>query len=153
MSFTFWCWYFKFEPKPDVSLVSLAQRIEPYAIGNANRFNSHSESKSGAIGNQSVLLENNAKTSMGRLSVSQNSDVLVKETKSLGRLAVSQNSVSGNEAKILPCKWPLNLQFLVHCWFWRSILFFSFLFVFYKNWFKLNSSARLWHMFLIASTY
>jgi hypothetical protein len=72
-------------------------------------------------------------------------------------LAVSQNSVSGNEAskesKILPCKWPLNLQFLVHCWFWRSILFFSFLFVFYKNWFKLNSSARLWHMFLIASTY
>ncbi|KAJ6910184.1 katanin p80 WD40 repeat-containing subunit B1-like isoform X1 [Populus alba x Populus x berolinensis] len=73
-------------------------RIEPYAIGNANRFNSHSESKSGAIGNQSVLLENNAKTSMGRLSVSQNSDVLVKETKSLGRLAVSQNSVSGNES-------------------------------------------------------
>jgi katanin p80 WD40 repeat-containing subunit B1 len=45
---------------------------------------------------------------MGRLSVSQNSDVLVKETKSLGRLAVSQNSVSGNESskesKILPCK-------------------------------------------------
>ncbi|KAH8501853.1 hypothetical protein H0E87_016575 [Populus deltoides] len=81
-------------------------RIEPYAIGNANRFNSHSESKSGAIGNQSVLLENNSKTSMGRLSVSQNSDVLVKETKSLGRLAVSQNSVSGNESskesKILP---------------------------------------------------
>ena len=91
-----------------MSLVSLAQRIEPYAIGNTNRFNSHPESKSGAIGNQSVLIENNTKTSIGRLSASQNSDILVKETKSLGRLSVSQNSDSGNESskesKILQCK-------------------------------------------------
>ena len=81
-------------------------RIKPCAIGNVNRFNSHSESKSGAIGNQSVLLENNAKTSMGRLYVSQYSNVLVKETKSLGRLSVSQNSDPGKESfkdsKILP---------------------------------------------------
>ena len=81
-------------------------RIKPYAIGNVNWFNSHSESKSGAIGNQSVLLENNAKTSMGRLYVSQYSNVLVKETKSLGRLSVSQNSDPGKESykesKILP---------------------------------------------------
>ncbi|KAJ6323336.1 hypothetical protein OIU77_013036 [Salix suchowensis] len=81
-------------------------RIEPYAIGNATRFNSHPESKSGAIGNQSVLIENNAKTSMGRLSVSQNSDILAKETKSLGRLSVSQNSDPGNESS----KESKNLQ-------------------------------------------
>uniref|UniRef100_A0A6N2LEJ7 Katanin p80 WD40 repeat-containing subunit B1 homolog n=1 Tax=Salix viminalis TaxID=40686 RepID=A0A6N2LEJ7_SALVM len=78
--------------------------IESYAIGNANRFNGHSESKSGAIGNQSVLLENNAKSSLERLSVSQNSDALVKETKSLGRLSVFQNPDPGKEffKEVLP---------------------------------------------------
>ena len=89
-----------------MSLVSLAQHIESYAIGNANQFNGHSESKSGAIGNQSVLLENNAKSSLERLSVSQNYDALVKETKSLGRLSVFQNPDPGKEffKEVLPCK-------------------------------------------------
>ncbi|KDP33053.1 hypothetical protein JCGZ_13639 [Jatropha curcas] len=67
-------------------------RIEPYAIANDDRFNGYSESKSGVSGNQSILLESNAKTSLARLSVSQNSESIVKETKSLGRLSVSQNS-------------------------------------------------------------
>ncbi|KAJ6323337.1 hypothetical protein OIU77_013036 [Salix suchowensis] len=110
-------------------------RIEPYAIGNATRFNSHPESKSGAIGNQSVLIENNAKTSMGRLSVSQNSDILAKETKSLGRLSVSQNSDPGNESSkesknFRKCSWYSSKSELKHWvednndWFsysfWRS---------------------------------
>ncbi|XVF44636.1 hypothetical protein PTKIN_Ptkin02bG0139800 [Pterospermum kingtungense] len=38
---------------------------------------------------------------MGKLSVSQNPDTLVKETKSLGRLSVSQNSDPAKEPKIL----------------------------------------------------
>lgn len=67
-------------------------RIEPYTIGSVTRVNGHSESKSSASGNLSVLNENSAKASLGKLSVSQNSDPLVKETKSLGRLSVSQNS-------------------------------------------------------------
>ncbi|KAL5763597.1 hypothetical protein ACOSP7_019861 [Xanthoceras sorbifolium] len=67
-------------------------RIEPYAIGNVARLNGHSESKSTSSGNLSVLNENSSKASLGRLSVSQNSDPSLKETKSLGRLSVSQNS-------------------------------------------------------------
>ncbi|KAB2624030.1 katanin p80 WD40 repeat-containing subunit B1-like protein [Pyrus ussuriensis x Pyrus communis] len=76
-------------------------RIEPYAIGNASRLSGHSESKSLSGGNLSVLNENAAKSSLGRLSVSQNSDSLVKETKSLGRLSVSQNSDLVKEPKII----------------------------------------------------
>jgi hypothetical protein len=72
-------------------------------------------------------------------------------------LAVSQNSVSGNESskesKILPCKWPLNLSILGSLLVLAFYFIFLLPFFFYKNWFKLNSSARLWHMFLIASTY
>ncbi|KAK9275625.1 hypothetical protein L1049_022892 [Liquidambar formosana] len=67
-------------------------RIEPYAIGNVTRSNGHPESKSTSSANLSVLTENTAKASLGRLSVSQNSDPLLKETKSMGRLSVSQNS-------------------------------------------------------------
>ncbi|XWS54403.1 hypothetical protein CRYUN_Cryun10bG0086900 [Craigia yunnanensis] len=78
-------------------------RIEPYAVGNANRVNGHSEPKSSSGGNlsDSVLNENTAKASMGRLSVSQNPDPLVKETKSLGRLSISQNSDPAKESKSL----------------------------------------------------
>ncbi|XVF67074.1 hypothetical protein PTKIN_Ptkin10aG0091600 [Pterospermum kingtungense] len=76
-------------------------RIEPYAVGNANHVNGHSEPKSSSGGNLSVLNENTSKASMGRLSVSQNPDPLVKETKSLGRLSVSQNSDPAKESKSL----------------------------------------------------
>lgn len=75
-------------------------RIEPYAIGNASRLNGHTESKPLSGGNLSLLNENAAK-SLGRLSVSQCSDSLVKETKSLGRLSVSQNSDPTKEPKVI----------------------------------------------------
>ncbi|GMI74734.1 Katanin p80 subunit 3 [Hibiscus trionum] len=74
-------------------------RIEPYAIGTANRVNGHSEPKTSSGGNLSVLNENTAKPSMGRLAVSQNPDPLVKETKSLGRLSISQNSDPAKDSK------------------------------------------------------
>lgn len=67
-------------------------RIEPYAVGNVTRLNGHSESKSSSSGNLSVLTENTTKASLGRLSISQNTELIMKETKSLGRLSVSQNS-------------------------------------------------------------
>ncbi|XVE66427.1 hypothetical protein DITRI_Ditri08aG0079500 [Diplodiscus trichospermus] len=76
-------------------------RIEPYAVSKANRVNGLSEPKSSSGGNLSVLNENTTKASMGRLSVSQNPDPLVKETKSLGRLSVSQNSDPTKESKSL----------------------------------------------------
>lgn len=65
--------------------------------------NNHSEPKSSSGGNSTVLNENTTKAIMGRLSVSQNSDTLVKETKSLGRLSISQNSDPAKESKILAC--------------------------------------------------
>lgn len=67
-------------------------RIEPYTVGNFTRSNGHSEAKSGSSGNLTLLNENTAKASSGRLSASQNSDHLTKDIKSLGRLSVSQNS-------------------------------------------------------------
>ncbi|PON36542.1 Katanin p80 subunit B [Parasponia andersonii] len=76
-------------------------RIEPYAVGTASRMNGHSESKSSNGGNLAVLSENTSKSSLGRLSVSQSSDPLAKETKSLGRLSVSQNSDVVKETKDL----------------------------------------------------
>lgn len=56
------------------------------------RLNGHLESKSTSSGNLPVLTENTTKASLGRLSVSQNTETIMKETKSLGRLSVSQNS-------------------------------------------------------------
>ncbi|XP_022743815.1 katanin p80 WD40 repeat-containing subunit B1 homolog isoform X2 [Durio zibethinus] len=76
-------------------------RIEPYAVGNANRVNGHSEPKSSSGGNLPVLNENTTKASMGKLSVSQNPEPLAKETKSLGRLSLSQNSDPAKESKSL----------------------------------------------------
>ncbi|RXH79026.1 hypothetical protein DVH24_040173 [Malus domestica] len=83
-------------------------RIEPYAIGNASRLSGHSESKSLSGGNLSVLNENAAKSSLGRLSISHNSDSLVKETKPLGRLSVSQNSDLSDVDFLMPDDYPLN---------------------------------------------
>ncbi|TYI49094.1 hypothetical protein E1A91_D12G012200v1 [Gossypium mustelinum] len=76
-------------------------RIDPHAVPDANCVNSHSEPKSSSGGNPTVLNENTTKASMGRLSVSQISDTLVKETKSLGRLSISQNSDPAKESKNL----------------------------------------------------
>ncbi|XP_054809514.1 katanin p80 WD40 repeat-containing subunit B1 homolog KTN80.3-like isoform X2 [Prosopis cineraria] len=72
-------------------------RIEPYAPNDKNRLNGHSETKSSS-GNISVVSENTAKA---RLSVSQNTDPLQKETKSLGRLSVSEDSDPVKEGKHL----------------------------------------------------
>ncbi|XP_042490922.1 katanin p80 WD40 repeat-containing subunit B1 homolog KTN80.4-like, partial [Macadamia integrifolia] len=76
-------------------------RIEPYAIASAARSNSHPELKSTSIGNLSVLTDNSAKISTGRISAIHNSDTVVKETKTWGRLLVSQNSDPMKEAKNL----------------------------------------------------
>ncbi|XP_038893154.1 katanin p80 WD40 repeat-containing subunit B1 homolog KTN80.4-like isoform X1 [Benincasa hispida] len=65
-------------------------RTEPYAINNVNRLNGRSEPKSSS--NLPQQNENNTKAGFGGLSVSQTSDPLLKETKTLGRLSVSQNS-------------------------------------------------------------
>ncbi|XP_022138941.1 katanin p80 WD40 repeat-containing subunit B1 homolog isoform X2 [Momordica charantia] len=65
-------------------------RTEPYAVNNVNRVNGRSEPKSSS--NLPLQNENNAKAGFGGLSVSQTSDPLLKETKTLGRLSVSQNS-------------------------------------------------------------
>ena len=68
------------------------------------RLNGHSESKSSSSGNLSVLTENTTKASLGRLSISQNTELIMKETKSLGRLSVSQNSDPvDKETKCLAC--------------------------------------------------
>ncbi|XP_042507277.1 katanin p80 WD40 repeat-containing subunit B1 homolog KTN80.4-like isoform X2 [Macadamia integrifolia] len=87
-------------------------RIEPYAIASAAQSNGHPELKSTSSGNLSVLTDNSAKISTGRISVSQNSDPVVKETKTLGRLSVSQNSDSMKEAKPLSSTGsiPVTLQ-------------------------------------------
>lgn len=78
------------------------QRIEPYALNKVNQLNGHSESKSSS-GNMTVLNEAKA-----RLSVSQNSDPLLKESRSLGRLSLSQDSDSSKEGKCLACISPFS---------------------------------------------
>lgn len=77
------------------------QRIEPY---NVSKINGRQEQISNSGGNLSVLTENTTKPSLGRLSVSQSSDPVVKETKSLARLSVSQNSEPTNkDSKTFSC--------------------------------------------------
>ncbi|KAJ8769928.1 hypothetical protein K2173_009010 [Erythroxylum novogranatense] len=87
-----------------VWVVDISQ-IEPYAVASVKQSNGQTESKSGGTGNSTVFHENNMKTSLGRLSVSDNSDTLSKETKSLGRTSFSQNSdpikESTKESKII----------------------------------------------------
>ncbi|KAF3485869.1 hypothetical protein F2Q69_00056502 [Brassica cretica] len=67
-------------------------RTEPCNTGDADQSNGQAEKKSGSGRDSVVLNDNNSKTIPGKLSVSQNVDPLLKETKSLGRLSVSQNS-------------------------------------------------------------
>ncbi|CAH2044180.1 unnamed protein product [Thlaspi arvense] len=74
-------------------------RTEPGMAGGAAQSNGHSEKKSGSGRDPVVLNDNNTKTILGKLSVSQNIDPLLKETKSLGRLSVSQNSDPSTKEK------------------------------------------------------
>nr|VDC67830.1 unnamed protein product [Brassica rapa] len=68
-------------------------RTEPCNTGDAAQSNGQPEKKSGSGRDSVVLNDNNSKTTIpGKLSVSQNVDPLLKETKSLGRLSVTQNS-------------------------------------------------------------
>lgn len=67
-------------------------RIEPYGVGCVTRTNGHPESKSTSGGNQSLLTENTAKAGLGKPSLSQNSDPVMKEAKSLGRLSITQTA-------------------------------------------------------------
>nr|XP_043607487.1 katanin p80 WD40 repeat-containing subunit B1 homolog KTN80.4-like [Erigeron canadensis] len=62
-----------------------------------SKINGRQEQMPNSSGNASVLTENTPKTSSGRLSISQSSDPIVKETKSLGRLSVTQNSELTNK--------------------------------------------------------
>ncbi|XAR56033.1 hypothetical protein NMG60_11036317 [Bertholletia excelsa] len=67
-------------------------RIEPYAVGSLPQLNGHPDQKPNSSGSMPILAENTAKAGLGRLSMSQNSDAVAKETKSLGRLSLLQNS-------------------------------------------------------------
>ncbi|KAH7692227.1 Katanin p80 WD40 repeat-containing subunit B1 protein [Dioscorea alata] len=63
-------------------------RVEPYAIANVVRLNGHSEPKS-TSSNSSVQTESGMKASLGRLSISQNSETVAKETKSTESLEIA----------------------------------------------------------------
>ncbi|PWA90139.1 transducin/WD40 repeat-like superfamily protein [Artemisia annua] len=69
-------------------------RIEPYSVP---KLNGHKEQISNSSGSVSVLTENTTKTSLNRISVPQSSDPIVKETKSFGRLSITQNSELNNK--------------------------------------------------------
>ncbi|URE30332.1 katanin p80 WD40 repeat-containing subunit B1 [Musa troglodytarum] len=64
------------------------ERIEPYAIASAVVTNGHSESKSTSSGNLSLQADDNIKSSMGRLSISQSSEPNSKETKQVASAVV-----------------------------------------------------------------
>lgn len=57
------------------------QRLEPYAVATVARSNGHSDSKSTSSGSLSLQIDNTVKAGIGRLSVSQNTDPVVKENK------------------------------------------------------------------------
>ncbi|MQL93546.1 hypothetical protein Taro_026192 [Colocasia esculenta] len=54
-------------------------RLEPYAIASVARSNGQSDSKSTSSGSLSLQIDNSVKAGMGRLSVSHNTDPIVKE--------------------------------------------------------------------------
>ncbi|XP_006848621.2 katanin p80 WD40 repeat-containing subunit B1 homolog isoform X1 [Amborella trichopoda] len=86
-------------------------RVGPYAATSLPRSNGHSESKSGPSGNQIVHQSESTtvKVNIGRLSISQNSDTVVKEPKNSLPMSAS-GSVPGtpqrlglnNGPKVLP---------------------------------------------------
>lgn len=91
-------------------------------MGSTTRLNGHSEIKSSSSGNLSAPVEDIAKASLGRLSISQNSDP-VKETKSSGRLSTSQNSDLNKESKSFACMLSLVLLLLYSIFlFWKQLI-------------------------------
>ncbi|XP_010421148.1 PREDICTED: katanin p80 WD40 repeat-containing subunit B1 homolog isoform X3 [Camelina sativa] len=72
-------------------------RTEPCMAGDTAQSNGHPEKRSCSGRDPVILNDNNSKTILGKLSVSQNVDPLLKETKSLERLSVSQNSDSSTK--------------------------------------------------------
>lgn len=78
-------------------------RIEPYSV--RTRSNGHSELKSASTGNLSVQNEHTAKVGSGRLSTSQNSDLVEKDAKPSGRLLVPANSNQVNkDSRVSPSR-------------------------------------------------
>ncbi|VFQ69587.1 unnamed protein product [Cuscuta campestris] len=73
-------------------------RIEPYTARTNTRLNGHSDGKSNSSDTLSGLAEDSGKSSLSRLSTSQNSDP-AKETKSFGRLSDYQNQDIQRESK------------------------------------------------------
>ncbi|XP_073526435.1 uncharacterized protein [Phyllobates terribilis] len=69
-------------------------RTEPYAVQTGSKVSTETKSATGR--NSSVLTENNVKV-VGRLSVSQNSDLSEKETKPAGRVSSPTNSLPVNK--------------------------------------------------------
>ncbi|KAM7463232.1 hypothetical protein LguiA_031353 [Lonicera macranthoides] len=76
-------------------------RIEPYAVGDTTRLNDHSVQRSNSSRNMSLLTENATKDSLGRLSISQNSDPVGKLTKSVERSSVPQSPDPIDDSKSL----------------------------------------------------
>ncbi|CAE6116660.1 unnamed protein product [Arabidopsis arenosa] len=77
-------------------------RTEPCMAGDTAQSNGHSEKRSCSGRDPVVLNDNNSKTVLGKLSsTSQNSDSSMKESKPLGRLSVSQNSDVSKESRTL----------------------------------------------------
>ncbi|XP_073112660.1 katanin p80 WD40 repeat-containing subunit B1 homolog KTN80.3 isoform X2 [Elaeis guineensis] len=76
------------------------EQVEPYAGSGVVRLNGHSESNSDTTSNQSLKIDSNIKTSMGRLSISQDSVNSIKTT--MGRLLVSETVVKGTKPLISP---------------------------------------------------
>nr|XP_019705659.1 katanin p80 WD40 repeat-containing subunit B1 homolog isoform X1 [Elaeis guineensis] len=75
-------------------------QVEPYAGSGVVRLNGHSESNSDTTSNQSLKIDSNIKTSMGRLSISQDSVNSIKTT--MGRLLVSETVAKGTKPLISP---------------------------------------------------
>ncbi|KAL0904342.1 hypothetical protein M5K25_026435 [Dendrobium thyrsiflorum] len=70
-------------------------RLEPYTVTSIVKSNSHSESKSSSSSASPFHTDNSMKASVGRLSISQNSDGLAKETKPIA----STGNVPGTPQK------------------------------------------------------
>ncbi|KAG0474308.1 hypothetical protein HPP92_013994 [Vanilla planifolia] len=79
-------------------------RLEPYSASNINRSSDHSESKS-SNNNLPFLIDNSLKASVARLSVSQNSDAVTKESKTISG---SQKTSMNSGTRMAAVNAPLN---------------------------------------------
>uniref|UniRef100_A0A7N0RBQ6 Katanin p80 WD40 repeat-containing subunit B1 homolog n=1 Tax=Kalanchoe fedtschenkoi TaxID=63787 RepID=A0A7N0RBQ6_KALFE len=87
-------------------------RIEPYTVVNSTRTIGCQDTKSCAtMPNPPAITENSTKRISGRLSAAQESNLVVKETKSSGRVSVSQSlDPFVKEPKQLACNQPSTPQ-------------------------------------------